>query len=147
MDKRLVMDWAEFEPVTPSFIGTKVYKDFPLEDLVPFIDWKPFFDVWQLRGKYPNGRYPKIFKDPTVGDEAKKLFDDVQSMLKDIIREKTLKARGIVAFYPANSSGEDIVLYTDETKSVEKCKLYGLRQQVIFDGMHSPGKWEIGADL
>ena len=68
--KSLNSDWSDFQAVRPSFLGTKVFKDFPIEDLIPFIDWKCFFDVWQLRGKYPNGRYPKIFQDANVGAEA-----------------------------------------------------------------------------
>ena len=65
---QLVVDWMDFQPVRPSFLGTKVFSNIDLQELVPFIDWKCFFDVWQLRGKYPNGRYPKIFQDATVGE-------------------------------------------------------------------------------
>ncbi len=82
--KRLDVDWksAENLPSVPTLLGTKVYRDFPLEDVLPYIDWNPFFQVWQLRGRYPNRGYPKIFNDETVGTEAKKLFDDAQAMLK-----------------------------------------------------------------
>ena len=73
-ERQLVVDWMDFAPVRPSFIGTKVFDDFDLNILLPFIDWKPFFDVWQLRGKYPNGRYPKIFNDPTVGKNLYKML-------------------------------------------------------------------------
>jgi len=78
------VDWSlpEYNPIRPSLLGTKVYKDFPLEDVLPYIDWNPFFQVWQLRGRYPNRGYPKIFNDETVGAEAKKLFDEAQEMLK-----------------------------------------------------------------
>ena len=61
------IDWNQYNPIRPTFLGPKVFLDFPLEELVPYIDWKPFFDLWQLRGKYPNCRYPKIFDDKTVG--------------------------------------------------------------------------------
>ncbi len=63
-----VLDWAGFMPTRPAFLGTRVFDSFPLEELVPYIDWKPFFDVWQLRGKYPNSKFPKIFQDETVGE-------------------------------------------------------------------------------
>ena len=117
----------EFRPVEPTFLGTKVFSDFDLQTLVPYIDWKPFFDVWQLRGKYPNGRYPKIFKDETVGKEAEKLFGDAQKMLKDIIENKLLKANGIVGFYKANSQGDDILVKDEDGKILET--FFGLRQQ------------------
>lgn len=78
------VDWASAEnaPHTPSFTGVKAYEDFPLEEVVPYIDWNPFFQVWQLRGRYPNRGYPKIFKDEAVGPEARKLFEEAQAMLK-----------------------------------------------------------------
>ena len=78
-----------------------------------FIDWKPFFDTWQLRGKYPNSKYPKIFLDETVGPEAQKLYDEATVLLDDIIENKGLEARGVVGFYPANSIGDDIQLYNE----------------------------------
>lgn len=121
-----------FFSVLPSFLGTKTFNSLNLQTLVPYIDWKPFFDVWQLRGKYPNRGYPKIFKDKTVGEEAKKLFIDAQSMLQCIIDNKLLVANGIVGFYPANSCGDDILLYEgdQQPQSSPIAKLYGLRQQV-----------------
>ena len=115
------------QPVRPTFLGTQVFKDFSLKILIPYIDWKPFFDVWQLRGKYPNGRYPKIFKDETVGKEAEKLFDDAQKMLENIIENDLLKANGIVGFYRANSSGDDILVKDEDGNVIET--FFGLRQQ------------------
>jgi 5-methyltetrahydrofolate--homocysteine methyltransferase len=114
-------------------LGTKVYKDFPLEDVLPYIDWNPFFQVWQLRGRYPNRGYPKIFNDETVGAEAKKLFDEAQEMLKDIVSNKKLQLVGIVGLYPANSIGDDIEVYSDENRSEICAKFYGLRQQAEKD--------------
>lgn len=73
--------------VKPSILGTQVFKEYDLTKLLPFIDWDPFFQTWQIRGKYPNRTYPKIFKDKTVGEQAQKLFDDAQAMLKKIIDE------------------------------------------------------------
>merc|ERR1719189_1862631 len=118
---------TEFSPVKPTFLGTKVYEDFDIKTLIPYIDWKPFFDVWQLRGKYPNGRYPKIFKDETVGKEAEKLFSDANEMLNKIVQEKLLKATGIVGFYKANSTGDDIVVKGESGEILET--FFGLRQQ------------------
>jgi 5-methyltetrahydrofolate--homocysteine methyltransferase len=99
------IDWTQFEPTRPSFIGRKEFVNFPLEDIRPFIDWTPFFQTWMLAG-----RYPKIFNDAIVGAEAKKLFDDAQVMLDRLILGKKLKANGVVAFFPANSVGDDVVL-------------------------------------
>ena len=90
---------------TPEFTGTRVFDNYPLEELVPYIDWTPFFHTWELRGSYP-----KIFDDKHVGDEAKKLFDDAQTLLKRILDEKLLTARGVIGFWPANAVGDDIVL-------------------------------------
>lgn len=82
--RALVLDWTDpiNKPVTPRCLGNKTLLDFPIPDVVDYIDWNPFFQVWQLRGRYPNRGYPKIFNDPTVGAEAKKLFEEAQAMLK-----------------------------------------------------------------
>ncbi|MBB2149809.1 methionine synthase [Pedobacter gandavensis] len=104
----------------PAFTGTKVFEDYPLEELVPYIDWTPFFHTWELRGSYP-----KIFNDKTVGDEAKKLFDDAQELLKRIVDEKLLTAKGVIGFWPANTVGDDIILDV-EGKEVT---IHTLRQQ------------------
>lgn len=173
--KPFVVDWKDpiNKPVRPAVIGTKVYKAFPIEDVVDYIDWNPFFQVrlacstatlqcaatgcccvlqlsslascssrtqapakgpgpqcwelltlppapllaavcprapqvWQLRGRYPNRGYPKIFNDATVGSEAKKLFEEAQEMLADFVKNKRVELNGIVGFYPANSDGDDV---------------------------------------
>jgi 5-methyltetrahydrofolate--homocysteine methyltransferase len=93
----------------PSFLGTKVYLDYDLNRVLEYIDWDPFFSTWQIRGKYPNRTFPKIFKDKTVGEEAKKLYDNAKKMLADIIENKLVEARGIVGFYPANQVDIDDV--------------------------------------
>lgn len=108
----------------PSFTGTKTIKDFPLEELVPYIDWTPFFHTWELRGSYP-----KIFNDAFVGAEAKKLFDDAQVLLKEIVSKKLLQANAVIGFWPANAVGDDIELYTDETRTKVLDTIYTLRQQ------------------
>jgi len=99
------IDWATFEPVKPKFLGNKYFHDYPLEEIAKYIDWTPFFQTWQLHGKYP-----KIFDDATVGSEAKKLYDDANAMLADIIKNKSLKANAVIGFYPAHSVEDDIVL-------------------------------------
>jgi len=104
----------------PVFTGTKTFEDYPLEILVPYIDWTPFFHTWELRGSYP-----KIFSDKSVGDEAKKLFDDAQVLLKRIVDEKLLTAKAVIGFWPANAVGDDILLEA-EGKPVT---IHTLRQQ------------------
>ena len=84
----LAVDWKAAPPPTPKCIGNQVYDDYPLEELIPYIDWNPFFQVWQLRGKYPNRGYPKIFDDETVGEEAKKLHADGVALLNEIVKNK-----------------------------------------------------------
>lgn len=105
-----------------------------MERLLPYIDWDPFFSSWQIRGKYPNRTYPKIFNDKSVGEEAQKLFNSAQTMLRKIIDNKWLEARGVLGFYPANAvNHDDIELYTDDSKSQVACKLFTLRQQLDRD--------------
>ncbi|OKS88873.1 methionine synthase [Mucilaginibacter polytrichastri] len=111
-------------PPKPTFTGTKVFEAYPLEELVPYIDWTPFFHTWELRGSYP-----KIFNDKYVGEEAKKLYDDAQVLLDKIIKEKLLQANGVIGFWPANSVGDDIELYTDESRTQLLTKIHTLRQQ------------------
>jgi 5-methyltetrahydrofolate--homocysteine methyltransferase len=111
----------------PTFLGTRVFKNYSLESLLEFVDWTQFFNVWQLRGKYPNRGYPKIFQDQDVGEEAKKLFDEAQDLLKDIISNGTLEARAIVGFYRANSVGDDVEVYGEDGEVLST--FYGLRQQ------------------
>jgi len=111
-------------PSKPSFTGTKVFEAFPLEDLVPYIDWTPFFHTWELRGSFP-----KIFDDKYVGIEAKKLYDDAQELLKRIVKDKLLQANAVIGFWPANSVGDDIELYTDDTRTHVLDTIYTLRQQ------------------
>ncbi|KAK3738927.1 hypothetical protein RRG08_006494 [Elysia crispata] len=131
-EKKLVIDWSLTPaPVKPSFIGVKKFEDFDMTQLVNYIDWRPFFNVWQLRGKYPNRGYPKIFNDKDVGEEAKRVHNDALNMIKKIIDEKRLKASATIAFYPANSVEDDIEVYDEEGNSC--AVLFGLRQQALKD--------------
>jgi 5-methyltetrahydrofolate--homocysteine methyltransferase len=122
--RRFATDWQLLRIDRPSFFGLRVLADYPLEKLVPYIDWSPLFQTWELRGKYP-----QIFQDPVVGGEAKRLFDDAQRLLQEIVGKKLLTARGVYGFWPANSVGDDIVLYTDETRKTELTRFHTLRQQ------------------
>jgi 5-methyltetrahydrofolate--homocysteine methyltransferase len=102
---KLKIDWASFKPSTPAFSGIKVFDNFPLEELRAHIDWTPFFLTWELTGKYPT-----IFDDKIIGSEAKKLFDDANKMLDEVIHKKLLQAKAVIGFWPANSNGNDVVL-------------------------------------
>ncbi|KAJ3409078.1 methionine synthase [Chytriomyces confervae] len=128
------IDWKQpGKTYKPKFLGSMVYTNIDLASLIGHIDWNPFFQTWQLRGKYPNRGYPKIFNDETVGAEAKKLFDDANEMLQDIIKNKVLSARAIVWFAPANSVGDDIEIYKNEERTEVVGKFFGLRQQAEKD--------------
>jgi 5-methyltetrahydrofolate--homocysteine methyltransferase len=122
---RLKLDWAGHIPTKPTFLGTRVFKAYDLAELARYIDWTPFFHAWELKGSYP-----RILQDDKYGDAARPLFDDAQSMLKQLIEEKWLRANGVVGFWPANSVGDDIELYTDETRSERLAMLHTLRQQM-----------------
>jgi 5-methyltetrahydrofolate--homocysteine methyltransferase len=122
--KRFHTDWQSVDIPTPEFLGTRVLENVSLESLRPYIDWSPFFMTWELKGKYP-----RIFDDPNVGSEAKRLFDDAQQLLDRIVREKLLTARGVYGFLPAASCHDDIILYSDESRATELCRFHALRQQ------------------
>jgi 5-methyltetrahydrofolate--homocysteine methyltransferase len=111
------VDFTAVPPApAPPKLGITVIDDVPLSELTQFMDWNPFFQTWELRGRYPNRGYPKIFNDEAVGAEAKKLFDDAQAMLKDIMANKLMRVKGVVAIFPANKSdnGEDVNVFATE---------------------------------
>ncbi len=122
--KKPGFDWATARIDTPSFLGKRIIDDQPLEELVPFIDWSPFFHTWELRG-----RFPGIFDDPYVGTQAKELYDDARRLLDQIVEGKLLQARAVHGFYPANAVGDDIQLYTNEDRTEILTTLHHLRQQ------------------
>jgi 5-methyltetrahydrofolate--homocysteine methyltransferase len=124
--RRNKFNWGRYEPVKPSFLGIKVLEHFPLETLAWYIDWTPFFQTWEMAGSYP-----KILDDEVVGVEARQLFEEAQVMLKKIINEKWLTARAVVGFFPANSDGDDVIVYTDDTRKTKLETLHHLRQQNI----------------
>jgi len=118
------IDWSACTPDVPTFLGLKVFSDYDLNKLVERIDWTPFFSAWELAG-----RYPRILDDELIGEEAKKLFADGQKMLQQIIDGNWLEARGVIGFFPANSRGDDIEVYADESRKEVVKTLHHLRQQ------------------
>jgi len=126
---RFPVDWAAYEPPKPTFLGTRAFSPYDLGDLARHIDWSPFFASWELVG-----RFPDILQDDVVGEAARGLYADAEVMLKQMIAEKAVEARGVVGFWPANADGDDIVLFTDESRSVELARLHTLRQQMVKSG-------------
>ncbi|MEI7958263.1 MAG: methionine synthase [Verrucomicrobiota bacterium] len=122
---RTTVEWSKGAPPQPAFLGVRKVEP-SLEELTPFIDWSPFFHTWELRG-----RYPAIFDDPQVGEQARELFDDAQQLLAQIVAEKQFQARGVHAFWPANAVGDDVELYVDETRAEPLATFRFLRQQMV----------------
>ncbi len=123
--RRVPIEWKAEDLPTPSFLGLRTLDTVPLEHLVPFIDWSPFFHAWELKG-----RYPRIFDDPVIGPKARELFQDAQTLLDTIVKEKWLTARAVYGFFAANGVGDDIELYTDASRSQVLTTLHTLRQQM-----------------
>ncbi len=125
---RFRIDWDKVKPVQPTFTGTKTFKSYDLGKLVDTIDWTPFFQTWELAG-----RYPGILNDKIVGEEATKLFADAQAILKRMVAEKWVTANAVIGFWPANSVGDDIEVYTGEDRKTRRTMLHTLRQQIARD--------------
>jgi 5-methyltetrahydrofolate--homocysteine methyltransferase len=121
---RFPIDWQAWQAPKPSFIGVRSF-DWDLADLARYIDWTPFFTTWELAG-----RYPAILEDEIVGEAARDLWRDAQAMLKRIVDERWFEARGVVGLWPANADGDDIVVWTDHTRTKEAARLFTLRQQM-----------------
>jgi 5-methyltetrahydrofolate--homocysteine methyltransferase len=135
---RELIDWANYTPEKPKFIGRRVFKNFALGEIAKYIDWTPFFQTWDLAGKFP-----AILDDEIVGVEARKVFEDAQALLKKLIQGQWLQADAVVAFYPANTIGDDIVLYGDESREHPLFVWHNLRQQSerpIIDGVRRPNR-------
>lgn len=140
-ERRSPVDWSDYVPPRPHFLSdqdevdgptawTKTFAEFPLGTLREYIDWQPFFNAWEMKG-----RFPDILNNPATGDVARKLWDDAQAMLDTVIEEKWLTANGVAGFFPAAAVGDDVELYTGEDRSDIRLKLHHLRQQ----GDHRPG--------
>jgi 5-methyltetrahydrofolate--homocysteine methyltransferase len=122
---RFKIDWKGYVPPKPSFLGVKSFASYDLEELARVVDWSPFFQSWDLVG-----RFPDILNDDVVGEAARELWADAKPIFDRIVREKLFEARGVVGFWPANTDGEDIVLYTDESRTAELGRFFTLRQQM-----------------
>jgi 5-methyltetrahydrofolate--homocysteine methyltransferase len=127
-DNRVKIDWSSFEPTKPTFLGNRYFEDYDIAELANYIDWTPFFQTWQLHGKYP-----AIFEDAVVGQEARKLFDDANQLLQEIIANKLLKAKAVVGFFPANSADDDVLLHDFEEHTREvPCERHGSHQHIEY---------------
>jgi 5-methyltetrahydrofolate--homocysteine methyltransferase len=123
--RRQVFDWAGVDIPRPEFLGTRIFKAVPLADIVPFIDWGPFFSAWEL-----HGRFPDILKDPVVGTEATKLHEEAQVLLARIVRENRFTANAVIGYWPCNSVGDDVEVYSDEARTSVVTRFHMLRQQL-----------------
>ncbi|MGL6204013.1 MAG: methionine synthase [Giesbergeria sp.] len=135
---RTAIDWAAYQPTVPRLIGRRVLSNIDLAELVPYLDWGPFFQTWDLAGAYP-----AILQDEVVGEQARRVFADGQAMLKKIIDGRWLQASGVMALLPAHSVGDDIEFYTDDTRSQVALTWYGMRQQTekhAVDGQMRPSR-------
>ncbi|MFZ1804464.1 MAG: vitamin B12 dependent-methionine synthase activation domain-containing protein, partial [Nitrospira sp.] len=121
---RFMSDWAGVDIPVPTALGVRTIADQPLVELIPYIDWSPFFHTWELRG-----RYPTIFDEPTVGPRARELYEDARRLLDEIVHKKQLKARGVYGLFPASSVGDDIELYQDTSRKTVLTTIHHLRQQ------------------
>ncbi len=119
------LDWTGYKPVRPQFTGTKVFETYDLAELAKYIDWTPFFQTWELKG-----RFPAILEDEAQGEAARQLYADAQAMLDKIIAEKWFRPRAVIGFWPANTVGDDIRLFTDDSRSQELATFFTLRQQL-----------------
>lgn len=128
---RTPIEWDGYTPPVPAQgTGVREFLDYDLAELREFIDWQPFFNAWEMKG-----RFPDILNNPVSGETARKLYEDAQEMLDTLIKEKWLTANGVIGFFPANAVGDDIEVYTDETRTEVLTTLHNLRQQ----GEHRPG--------
>ncbi|MDR6292283.1 5-methyltetrahydrofolate--homocysteine methyltransferase [Inquilinus ginsengisoli] len=119
------IDWAAYQPPKPSFLGTRVFDDYDLATLARYIDWTPFFQTWEMKG-----RYPAILQDEKQGEAARQLFADAQAMLVRVIEERWFKPKAVIGFWPAGAVGDDIRLFTDDTRGQELATFFTLRQQL-----------------
>lgn len=121
----MTLDWASYEPPKPQFLGTRVFEDWDLQNIADCLDWSPYFQAWDFKG-----RYPALLEDTDQGEAARAVWADTQNVLSQLIAEKWFRPRAVVGFWPANSNGDDIQLFTDEARSHELAVVHGLRQQI-----------------
>ncbi|MEW6436120.1 MAG: methionine synthase [Pseudomonadota bacterium] len=121
----LKLDFADYLPPKPLFTGTRIFRSYDIEELIPYIDWTPFFRTWELRG-----HFPEILNDKEQGEAARQLYEDAQDMLKQIVTERWFDPKAVIGFWPANAVGDDIRLYTGESRGETLATLHTLRQQL-----------------
>ena len=136
---RVPIDWTHFEPTKPTFLGNRYFDDYPLDEIANYIDWTPFFQTWQLSGKYP-----AILEDAVVGVEAKKLFNDANELLQQIIRDKSLTAKAVVGFYPANATEDDVLIhdYEEVTRDIP-CERHGSHKHIEYKISRAQSQMEV----
>jgi 5-methyltetrahydrofolate--homocysteine methyltransferase len=122
---RMPIDWAAYQPPKPTFTGTRVFRTYDVGELVPYIDWTPFFQTWDLKG-----RFPAILEDEKQGAAARQLYEDAQDMLRQIVEERWFNPKAVIGFWPANAVGDDIRLFTGQSRLEELATFHGLRQQL-----------------
>jgi len=123
-ENRFAAGWDQYQPPAPAQSGIQVFDDYPLEALVPYIDWMPFFNAWEF-----SGRFPAILDDPQRGEVARSLYDDARRMLDDIVRDQWLQARGVAGIFPAAAVGDDVRIYTGEDRATTLATAHQLREQ------------------
>jgi 5-methyltetrahydrofolate--homocysteine methyltransferase len=128
-DNRFKTDWASYDPPRPVFLGTRVFRTYEVAELVPYIDWTPFFQTWEMKG-----RFPALLEDEAQGVVARQLYDDAQEMLTRIIEERWFNPKAVIGFWPANAVGDDIRLFTGESRRDELATFFTLRQQLSKRG-------------
>jgi 5-methyltetrahydrofolate--homocysteine methyltransferase len=121
---RFVPDWSAYRPPVPKLSGVRVFENVPLEELVRYVDWMPFFNAWEFAGKFPD-----VLTDPVVGEAASNLYADARRVLKQMIAERWVRASAVIGLFPANSDGDDVEVYADETRARVVHRLHTLRQQ------------------
>ncbi len=119
------LDWTSYAPPKPTFLGTRVFRTYDVADLVPLIDWTPFFQTWDMKG-----RFPAILEDDAQGGAARQLYEDAQTMLNRIVDERWFNPKAVIGFWPANAVGDDIALYTGESRAENLATFFTLRQQL-----------------
>jgi 5-methyltetrahydrofolate--homocysteine methyltransferase len=122
---RMAIDWDGHAPVRPTFLGTRVFRTYDVAELVPYIDWTPFFQTWELKG-----RFPDLLQDEKQGAAARQLWEDAQAMLRRVVEERWFTPKAVIGFWPANAVGDDIRLFTGESRSETLATFFGLRQQL-----------------
>jgi 5-methyltetrahydrofolate--homocysteine methyltransferase len=121
---RYTCDWSAYRPPVPKFSGVRMFENIPLEELVRFIDWMPFFNAWEFAGKFPD-----LLTDPVVGEAASNLYADARRVLKQMVAERWVRASAVIGLFPANSADDDIEVYADESRTAAAFRLHHLRQQ------------------